>query len=57
MSNTSWQAKKRYNKKTYKRICVDLYKQLVLDFEVKLKVDGMTKAEFFRNTIEEYLKK
>lgn len=55
MSVTSWQAKAKYNKKVYKTISVQLDKNLVADFEKKLKKDGIGKSEFIRNSIKAYL--
>lgn len=55
MSNTSWQAKAKYNKKVYKRIVADLDKDLVARWENKLKEDGIGKSEFIRNAIKAYL--
>lgn len=57
MSNTSWQVKARYNKKVYKRVAADLPKDLVAEWEEKLKADGIGKSEFIRNAIKAYLGK
>lgn len=54
-SNTSWQVKAKYNKKTYRRISADLKIELVDAWEEKLKQDGIGKAEFIRNAILEYI--
>lgn len=56
-SNTSWQVKKRYNDKVYKRIAVDLDKELVEAWESHIKQDGISKSEFIRNAIRNYLGK
>lgn len=55
MGNTSWQVKKRYNDKVYKRIAVDLDKELVTKWEERIKESGISKSEFVRNSILEYL--
>lgn len=55
MGNTSWQVKKRYNDKVYKRIAVDLDKELVTKWEERIKEAGISKSEFVRNSILEYL--
>lgn len=55
MSNTSWQVKAKYNKKVYKRVAVDLDKELVAKWEEKLKSDNISKAEFIRTAINSYL--
>ncbi len=57
MSATSWQSKAKYNKKVYKTISVQLDKNLVSEFEERLKQDGMGKSEFIRNAIKEYLER
>lgn len=54
-SNTSWQVKAKYNKKVYKRIAVDINKDLVERWEEKLAADGLSKAEFIRNAVKNYL--
>ena len=54
-SNTSWQVKAKYNKKVYKRVVADLPKELVAEWEEKLKEDGIGKSEFIRNAIKNYL--
>ena len=56
-SNTSWQVKKRYNEKVYKRVAVDLDKELVEEWESRIKEDGIGKSEFIRNAIRTYLGK
>ena len=55
-ANTSPQVIQRYKKKVYKRIVADLKKELVQQWEEKLAENGVTKSEFIRNAIEEYLK-
>ncbi|MCC8069219.1 MAG: ribbon-helix-helix domain-containing protein [Ruminococcus sp.] len=55
MSKTSSKVKDKYNKKVYKPISVRLKKELVEDFEKKLNQDGVSKAEFIRNSIIQYL--
>jgi len=55
MSKTSSQVKARYNKKVYKTVSVQLKKGLVADWEVKLAADGLSKAAFIRNAMQEYL--
>lgn len=54
-SNTSWQAKAKYNKKTYKTVTAQLNKELVFRWEEKLKADGVGKSEFIRRAIKDYL--
>ncbi len=55
MGKTSWQVKAKYNKKAYKAISVQLNKELVTQWEEKLKLDKLGKSEFIRNAIIEYL--
>ncbi len=55
MSDTSWQVKAKYNAKAYKVVQVQLKKELVAAWEEKLATDGLTKAEFIRRAIQEYL--
>lgn len=57
MGNTSWEVKAKYNKKVYKTITLQLKINLVEKLNEKLKQDGMSKAEFFRQAIENYLNK
>ncbi len=54
-SNTSWQVKAKYNKKVYRTVTAQLNKELVERLEEKLNCDGITKAEFIRRAIKEYL--
>lgn len=56
MSNTSSAVKRKYNNKVYKQVKVELKKELVEQWEIAIKEDGITKAEFIRNAITEYLK-
>jgi len=55
MSATSWQVKARYNAKHYKTVSTQLDKELVARWEAKLATDNLTKSEFIRNAIKEYL--
>lgn len=55
MSKTSSKVKDKYNKRVYKPISVKLKKELVEDFEKKLTQDGISKAEFIRRSIVQYL--
>lgn len=55
MGNTSSAVKNRWNKTHYKQITAQLNKELVIRLEEKLKADGITKAEFIRNAIKQYL--
>lgn len=57
MSKTSTAVKQRYLDKTYSQIAVRLPKELVAEWEAQLKTDGISKAEFFRQAIQSYLKK
>lgn len=56
MSKTSTAVKQRYLDKTYSQISVRLPKDLVAQWEAKLKGDGISKAEFFRKAITDYCK-
>lgn len=56
MSKTSSSSKQKYNSKVYKQVNVQLKNELVDNWLVALKEDGITKAEFVRNAIEKYLK-
>ncbi len=49
------EAVKKYKAKAYKQIKVEYKKEFVEAFEEKLKSDGISKAEFFRRAINEYL--
>lgn len=55
MGNTSWQVKERYNQKTYSRITVKLKKDLVKAFDEAREKDDLTRTEFFRRAINQYL--
>ena len=55
MGETSWQVKAKYNKKVYKSVSVQIKKELVAEWEIKLAKDGISKAEFIRNAINNYL--
>lgn len=56
MSNNYYsEAVKKYKAKAYKQIKVEYKKEFVEAFEKKLKQDGITKAEFFRRAIKDYL--
>lgn len=57
MGKTSSAVKQRYNEKVYKQVNVQLKKELVEQWTEKLQNDGISKAEFIRNAIEEYLAK
>ena len=56
MGNTSSLVKRKYNNKVYKQVKVELKKELVEQWENAIKDDGITKAEFIRRAITEYLK-
>lgn len=47
---------KKYKAKAYKQLKVEYKREFVEAFEKQLKADGISKAEFFRNAINEYLK-
>lgn len=49
------EAVKKYKAKAYKQIKVEYKKEFVEAFEKKLKQDGITKAEFFRRAIKDYM--
>ena len=55
-ANTSSAVIQRYKNKVYKRIVADLDKTLVSRWEEKLKEKGISKQEFIRNAINEFLK-
>lgn len=54
-SKTSSKVIQRYKNKVYKRIVADLPKDLVTRWEEKLKIEGIGKSEFIRNSIKLYL--
>ena len=49
------EAVKKYKAKSYKQIKVEYNREFVEKFEAKLKNDGISKAEFFRQAIKQYL--
>lgn len=49
------EAVKKYKAKAYKQIKVEYNREFVESFEEKLKADGITKAEFFRQAIKKYM--
>lgn len=55
MGKTSTQVKQRYLDKAYSQIAVRLQKDLVAQWEDAIKSDGISKAEFIRRAITEYL--
>lgn len=55
MGYTSWQVRERYNQKTYSRITVKLKKELVKEFDEAIKKDNLTRTEFVRRAINQYL--
>lgn len=57
MGKTSWQSKEKYNREHYKKVVIQLDKELVADWEEKLKADKIPKAVFLREAISNYLKK
>lgn len=54
-SNYYPDAVKKYKAKAYKQIKVEYNREFVESFEQKLKEDGISKAEFFRRAINEYI--
>lgn len=54
-TKTSWQVRDRYNKKTYSTITVRLKKDLVKAFDEAREEDNLTRAEFVRRAINQYL--
>lgn len=56
-SNYYPEAVRKYKAKAYKQLKVEYNREFVEAFEAKLKADGITKAEFFRQAINEYLSK
>lgn len=55
MSKPTYEVTKRYRDKAIGRVSVDLKKDLVDSWALALKDDGITKAEFIRKAITEYL--
>lgn len=51
------EAVKKYKAKSYKQLKVEYKREFVEAFEKQLKKDHISKAEFFRNAINEYLNK
>lgn len=45
----------KYQRAHYKRIQIDIKKELAEQFEEKLKADGIQKTEFLRSKIIEYV--
>ena len=56
-SNTSSRVKNNWNRKHYKSVQAFLPIPLVEEWEEKLKSEGISKAEFIRKNIENYLQK
>ena len=56
MGKTSSEVKNRWNKQHYKQVACQLDKALVTKWEEKLKKDSISKSEFIRNAIIDYLK-
>jgi len=54
-ANTSSAVIQRYKKKVYRRVVADIDKNLVARWEAKLATDNLTKSEFIRSAIKEYL--
>lgn len=54
-ANTSSAVIQRYKNKVYKRVVADLDKDLVAQWEKKLKENGISKQEFIRNAINDFL--
>ena len=55
MDKTSNAVKQRYNEKNYRQVKVSLKINLVEQWEKKLQEDSISKAEFIRNAIMQYL--
>ena len=55
MGRTSSAVKQRYNAKTYTHVNVQLRKELVEQWEAKLAEEGLSKAEFIRRAMQQYL--
>lgn len=49
---TSWQVKRKYNEKHYKKVTADIERDLVERWEKKLTI---SKAEFIRQAIKKFL--
>lgn len=54
-THTSTAVKRRYNKKVYRTITIQLKKELVGEWEEAIKEDEISKAEFVRCAITQYL--
>lgn len=54
-THTSTAVKRRYNKKVYRTITIQLKKELVGEWEEAIKEDEISKAEFVRRAITQYL--
>jgi hypothetical protein len=54
-THTSSAVKNRYAKKVYKNITVALKKDLVAAWEIAIASDGLTRAEWVRTRINQYL--
>lgn len=54
-SNTSSKVIQRYKNKVYKRIVADLPKDLVAEWETRLKENNISKQQFIRQAIQNYL--
>jgi len=52
---TSSAVKRRYNEKTYKAVSVQIQKALVEQWEARLAEENMSKAEFIRRAMIEWL--
>lgn len=50
------EAVKKYKSKAYKQIKVEYKREFVEQWETAIKQDGITKAEFIRRAITQYLK-
>lgn len=57
MSKPSYEVLKRYRDKSIKKVSIDLRKELAEEWEAKLAKDNLTKAEFLRSAITDYLHK
>lgn len=52
---TSTSVKRRYNEKTYSVVRASIKKELVAKWEEAIKKDNISKAEFIRQAINQYL--
>jgi hypothetical protein len=55
MGKTSSAVHNRYKAKTYKRIIVEVKKDIAAAFDEKIKREGTTKAGWIKERIDEYL--